>query len=212
MATRLILVRHGETDWNRARRIQGLTDIRLNDTGRAQARATGQLLARREWSSVVSSPLSRAAETAQIIAAELSLPAPTMLEALIERNYGDAEGLTDAELSALYAADTPVTGRETREAVVRRVVPALMELGEQRPDGSIVIVSHGGVIRSVLMAIDPAAGPHHTAHIPNGSVHTLKYERGSLEMLAFDDPIEEESASVGTDDFPVQNAVERREA
>src|SRR5690554_6813123 len=116
--TLLYLVRHGETDWNRARRIQGLTDIVLNDTGREQARATGRLLARRQWDGIVSSPLARAAETAQIIAGELALSAPTLLDSLTERNYGDAEGLTDEELSARYASATPITGRESREAVV----------------------------------------------------------------------------------------------
>ena len=64
----LYLVRHGETDWNRSRRIQGRTDIELNDTGREQALATSRLLARREWNAVISSPLSRALETASIIA------------------------------------------------------------------------------------------------------------------------------------------------
>jgi len=53
----LYLVRHGETDWNRARRIQGSTDIPLNDTGRGQAAATGRLLARRDWDAIYSSPL-----------------------------------------------------------------------------------------------------------------------------------------------------------
>jgi probable phosphoglycerate mutase len=210
--TLLYLVRHGETDWNRARRIQGLTDIRLNETGREQARATGRLLARRSWNAIASSPLSRAAETAQIIAAELSLPEPALLDSLIERNYGDAEGLTDEELSERYGSMVPVIGRESREAVVRRTVPALIQLAEQHSDGSVVVVSHGGVIRSVLMAIRPGAGPHHTEHIPNGSVHTVRYSNGALELLAFDDPIDEASTAVGTDDFPVQNAVERREA
>ena len=69
--TELYLVRHGETDWNRQRRIQGLTDIPLNETGRRQARDTGMLLRRRRWDGVFSSPLSRAVETASIIAVRL---------------------------------------------------------------------------------------------------------------------------------------------
>ena len=62
--TLLYLVRHGETDWNRTHRIQGSTDIPLNDTGRAQARRAGRLLAKRSWDGIYSSPLSRAFETA----------------------------------------------------------------------------------------------------------------------------------------------------
>ena len=66
----LYLVRHGETDWNAAHRIQGSTDIPLNATGRVQALATGRLLARRPWDAIYASPLSRAYETATIIAGD----------------------------------------------------------------------------------------------------------------------------------------------
>lgn len=209
--TFLYLVRHGETDWNRQRKIQGTTDIPLNDTGRAQARATGRLLSRREWHGIVTSPLSRASETAQIIAAELALPAPTVLDTMVERNYGQAEGLTGDDLRDRFPEGTPVVGRESREAVAARAIPALVEIAEANPDGSIIVVSHGGVIRTVLKAIEPSDGPHHSAHIPNGSVHSLRYVDAGLRLLAFDDPIEDESVKVGTADFPEQNAMERRE-
>ena len=72
--TLLYLVRHGQTDWNLQRRIQGSTDIALNDTGRAQAARAGQLLARRHWDVLASSPLSRAYETAEIIGGYIALP------------------------------------------------------------------------------------------------------------------------------------------
>ena len=85
MTTELYLVRHGETDWNRQHRIQGLTDIPLNETGRAQARATGRLLSRRSFDGIYASPLDRAMETARIIADELGLPAPEPVEGLVER-------------------------------------------------------------------------------------------------------------------------------
>ncbi|MHA6668163.1 histidine phosphatase family protein [Homoserinimonas sp. A447] len=209
--TYLYLVRHGETDWNQARRIQGSTDIELNDTGREQARATGRLLGRRRWDGVVTSPLSRAAETASIIAAELGLPEPAMLDALVERNYGEAEGLTGEQLLERFPGDTPVAGREPRSAVADRAIPALIELAEQGPGRSFVVVSHGGVIRTVLKAVGPDHGPHHTDAIPNGSVHSLRYVDEVLELVAFDDPIETASVMPGLDDFPEQNPIEGRE-
>ena len=89
--TSLYLVRHGETDWNAQRRIQGSTDIPLNATGRAQAATTGRLLARREWDGIYSSPLSRAFETASIIATEIGLDRPSTIDEIVERNYGAAE-------------------------------------------------------------------------------------------------------------------------
>lgn len=207
----LYLVRHGETDWNRARRIQGKTDIPLNDTGRAQAWATGRLLSRRKWHRVITSPLARAAETARIIAEELGMPAPETLDAVVERDYGEAEGLTGDELAARFPNGTPVAGREAREVVADRVLPALIELAEQNPGRSLIVVTHGGVIRTVLKEVGPDEGPHHTSAIPNGSVHSFRYINEALELIAFDDPIETESVRVGTDDFAEQNPIERRE-
>lgn len=209
--TYLYLVRHGETDWNRARKIQGKTDIPLNETGRAQAWETGKLLSRRHWHGIVTSPLARAAETASIIAEELGLPAPDTLDAIVERDYGEAEGLTGDELIARFPGETPVTGREAREAVADRVLPALIELAEQNEGRSIIVVSHGGVIRTLLKEVGPDHGPHHTEAIPNGSVHSFRYVDAALELVAFDDPIESESVKAGADDFPEQNPIERRE-
>jgi probable phosphoglycerate mutase len=205
----LYLVRHGETDWNLARRIQGSTDIPLNDTGRDQAATAGELLARREWDAVYSSPLSRAFETASIIAGEIGLPTPTTVDALVERAYGEAEGLGDEELTARFPGDTPVPGRESRGEVIARVLPALMDLAEAHPDEAIIVVSHGGVIRSVLNAVDP--DNRHPA-ITNGSVHSFSHDDGTLTLIAFDDPIEEESLDCGTGDIVDQNAIERRDA
>ncbi|MBX9717325.1 MAG: histidine phosphatase family protein, partial [Microbacteriaceae bacterium] len=96
------LVRHGETDWNRERRIQGSTDIPLNDTGREQARATGALLSSRRWTALVASPLSRAAETAKIIGEHVGLGDPELEQRLAERDYGEAEGLTGPEIDAKF--------------------------------------------------------------------------------------------------------------
>jgi len=205
----LYLVRHGETDWNRAHRIQGSTDVPLNDTGRDQARATGRLLARREWHAVYSSPLSRALETAQLIADELELAAPVPVEDLVERQYGEAEGLTGWEVEARFPGDAPVPGRESRESVAARVVPALVEIAERHAGQSVVVVSHGGVIRSVLQALD--ADQAHE-RIRNGSVHSFSHVDGTLSLIAFDDPIEVESLAAGTEDLEDQNAVERRES
>lgn len=205
--TLLYLVRHGETDWNRARRVQGSTDIPLNDTGRAQATATGRLLATRNWDLVLASPLSRAFETATIIAGEIGIADVVANPRLVERQYGEAEGLDHDEIDARFPGNTPVPGRETREAVTARVLPALMAVAEEHRGASIVVVSHGGVIRSVLNAVDPA-GDH--GSIRNGSVHSFRYLDGEFELLAFDDPIEVESLSLATDELEVQNVLESR--
>lgn len=207
--TLLYLVRHGETDWNLQRRIQGSTDIPLNDTGRDQAASAGRLLARREWDLVVSSPLSRAFETASIIAGEIGVDEPIALDEIVERHYGEAEGLSDEELTSRFPGDTPVPGREARSAVAARVIPALATLADAHPGKSLIVVSHGGVIRSVLNTVAPN-GSH--GSIRNGSIHSFSHIDGTLELIAFDDPIELESLECATEELEDQNAVERRES
>ncbi len=206
--TELFLVRHGETDWNRERRVQGRTDVPLNETGRAQARAAGSLLARRRWDAVLTSPLSRASETAALIARELGLDAPEIFDAAIERDYGDAEGFDFRTLDAQWPGRRRAPGGETRDQVAGRFLPALLDLAAQRPGQSLVIVSHGGAIRSVLSSVAPA---HAHEKISNTSIHSFRVLDGTLKLIAFDDPIAVESMATTAPDFEFQNAVEAHE-
>lgn len=188
--TRLSLVRHGQTDWNLARRIQGSTDVPLNDTGRAQAEATGRALARRahagsDWDAIYTRPLSRASETASIIAAHIDLGRPRPIAGVAERRYGEAEGLTGTEILSRWPAGTPVPGRESREAVVARALPALLDLAERHGGESLIVVSHGGVIGSIVRHITNHALPGPGEVIPNGSVHDFVYRDGRLELDRF---------------------------
>ncbi|PZQ91629.1 MAG: histidine phosphatase family protein [Leifsonia xyli] len=206
--TELYLVRHGETDWNAARRIQGRTDIPLNEAGRAQAREAAELLARQRWDAVYASPLARAHETASIIAQRLGLHEVTDLDALVERDYGDAEGMSFDEVEALHLAGVRAPGQETREEVAARMVPALLALAERHPGERLVVVSHGGAIRAVLQTVDPD-----TQHprITNASVHSFRVDDGALRLIAFDDPIEEASLLPECEDLDAQNALEATE-
>ncbi|WP_345764736.1 histidine phosphatase family protein [Diaminobutyricibacter sp. McL0608] len=189
--TRLSLVRHGQTDWNLARRIQGSTDVPLNSTGRAQADATGRALATGEWDAIFTSPLSRASETASIIATHVSLGTPTPLDGMAERRYGEAEGLTGPEILARWPEGTAVPGRESRDAVVERALPTLVELAERHEGESLIVVSHGGVIGSLVRHVTDHALPGPGEVIPNGSVHTFVYRDGRLELDRFNVGLEE---------------------
>lgn len=206
--TAFALVRHGETDWNAQRRIQGSTDIPLNAIGRAQAAATGTLLRGRQWSRIVASPLGRAAETAAIIAEAVGMPGPELDAAFVERNYGAAEGLTGAELDARFPEGVEVPGRESREAVAERVVAALHRVAGEHPGEAIIVVAHGGVIRSVLESVAPG---RHREPITNGSVHSFLHADGDLSLVLFDDPIDEQSIFPLAEDFELQNPLARRE-
>ncbi|MEY2900434.1 MAG: hypothetical protein RL247_600 [Actinomycetota bacterium] len=207
--TRFYLVRHGETEWNRIRRIQGVSDIPLNDTGRAQAAAVGDILAKHRFDLIVSSPLSRALETARIISRRLGMPLPLVVPELIERNYGDAEGQTRAELDSQYPPGSEIPGREERASVTARAVRTLQDLAVRHPDADILAVAHGGLIRSV---VDYAAPGVYDEPITNCSVHSFSLVAGTLELVAFDDPMEVLSHDISTDEFEDQNPAEAREA
>jgi uncharacterized phosphatase len=151
------LIRHGQTDWNAALRIQGLSDIPLNDTGRAQAAEAVGHLARYDWDFVVSSTLSRAAETADLIADGLGLTVTRRIPGIVERNYGHAEGLSAGpELDALRFEGGPTgnggfRGAEPETDVATRGLDALLDLATAHPGARIIVVSHGTLIRLTLM-------------------------------------------------------------
>lgn len=183
--TFISLVRHGQTDWNLAKRIQGSSDIPLNDTGRAQADATGRALAGGRFDAIYASPLSRALDTARIIAGHVGLGEPETIEAVAERQYGEAEGLTGEQILARWPDGAPVPGRESREQVVARALPALRELGDQHPGENVIVVSHGGVISSLVRHVTDHALPGPGELIPNGSVHRFRYLDGELSLDRF---------------------------
>jgi broad specificity phosphatase PhoE len=206
--TRFFLVRHGETEWNRLRKIQGISDIPLNDTGRSQAAALGDILSKHRFDLIVSSPLSRALETAQIVARKLGMPAPLVIQDLVERNYGEAEGSSGLELDTLYPPGTEIPGREDRADVTMRVVRTLHDLAIRHPEADILAVAHGAVIRCV---VDYAAPGEYSEPITNCSVHSFSHVAGSLELVAFDDPMEVLSHELADDEFIDQNPAEARE-
>jgi len=206
--TRFFLVRHGETEWNRLRKIQGISDIPLNDTGRSQAAALGDILSKHRFDLIVSSPLSRALETAQIVARKLGMPAPLVIQDLVERNYGEAEGSSGLELDTLYPPGTEIPGREDRAEVTKRVVRTLHDLAIRHPEADILAVAHGAVIRCV---VDYAAPGEYSEPITNCSVHSFSHVAGSLELVAFDDPMEVLSHELADDEFIDQNPAEARE-
>lgn len=181
--TDLILVRHGETEWNRLGRVQGRTDVPLNDVGRDQARATARRLAGDRFDAVVASPLSRAAETAQIIAEGLGLGPVELVDDLVERNYGEAEGMTGEDIDKRWGGK--LEAQESREEIIARVKPALLALADRHPGQRVLVVSHGGVIGSLIRDATRWAWPKRGEQIRNGSDHLFRVTDGALELVEF---------------------------
>nr|WP_255529493.1 histidine phosphatase family protein [Leucobacter edaphi] len=147
------MIRHGLTDWNVARRMQGRTDIPLNDFGREQARDAAERLADGPaFDAIVTSPLLRARETAEIIADRLGIGSVTEAPGLIERSFGEAEGM-DVEVAHERWPDFLAAGMEPDSAVAERGLGALDGLADAHARGNVLAVSHGAFIRHLLAEI-----------------------------------------------------------
>jgi broad specificity phosphatase PhoE len=150
--TELLLVRHAETEWNREGRWQGHADPALNEAGRAQAHALGRSLAGEPVDAIYSSDLRRASETADILGAALDLPVTTDPD-LREIDVGSWSGLTREEVAARFPGRETHDG-ESRDELEARVVAAVRRIAQRHPDGHVLIVTHGGSIRSLQRHLD----------------------------------------------------------
>ncbi len=191
--TRLLLVRHGETEWNAERRVQGHTNSALSARGRQQAQAVAARLARVPLQAIYSSDLSRALDTAAQIAAKHALgviPVP----ALREKSYGVWEGLTETEIQAVSPdgwhryhverqLDYVIPGGETWEQVQKRLLTVLRRVlaDHPQPQDTVALVGHGGSLRPLIL--DALQAPLPTLlhlRLDNTSLTLLEYhaERG----------------------------------
>lgn len=192
-ALRITLVRHGETEWNLERRLQGHLDVALNEHGRRQARQTGAALRGADFTACFCSDLQRAAETAQLIVAarEGDLPV-TALAALRERHYGVFQGLTHAEAAARYAPEYAFFARreaaanapdgESLGAFRARVAACLHRLAQAHGGGHLLVVTHGGVLRVIhaLASADFWQAP--AVVIPNSAINRIRYHAGRVQI------------------------------
>jgi broad specificity phosphatase PhoE len=203
-------VRHGETEWNAARRVQGHTNSALSDRGRRQAEAVAARLSRYPVQAIYSSDLYRALDTAAPIAAALGLTVQSSPE-LREKSYGRWEGLTESEIKAAdpegwrhyhveRQLDYAVPGGETWNEVQKRIVTVLHRLLRDypKPDDSVLIVGHGGSLRPLIL--DALQAPLTTLlrlRLNNASLSALEYqpERGGRVVFLNDTSHLEEDAS-----------------
>ncbi|MCK6503847.1 histidine phosphatase family protein [Myxococcota bacterium] len=183
----VVLVRHGQTAWNRERRFLGRTDVPLDERGRREAMVVGQRLAGLPVDRVVSSPLSRAADTARAIAAPHGLPVQAHPE-LVELAQGVLEGQLGAELPlrhpaflAAWLADpgtARIPGGETLVECQARGLRALQEIAAAgRPGRAVVVVSHQMLISAVL------------CHVLDRSLHHFRevgHKNAAFSVLAFE--------------------------
>ena len=185
-ATRFIVVRHGETEWNVAGRVQGHKDSPLTARGLAQAEALADRLARERFDALVASDLGRALKTAAAIGARSALevmPDPRVRE----RSFGEGEGLDYDEIDRRWPdvfirtgttdPDRAIPGGETRRQFHERVRAAFVALASEHAGRRVAVVSHGGVVAALYRIVHdiPLAHAHRIA-ISNASYNAVVYD------------------------------------
>ena len=173
--TILGLLRHGQTDWNIDFRLQGVTHIPLNATGLAQAEAAGQKLVRADWDFICSSPLSRARDTAAIAATHLGFDEVAIEHLLLERSFGEAEGLTYPEWKRDHPSGVPPQG-ETLEALRERAHLLLDRILGTYRGTRVLAVTHGAMIRKLLRIASNNELPAEGERIGNTSLNILRHD------------------------------------
>ena len=191
---KVILVRHGETDWNRNARFQGQTDVPLSETGKMQAEKVGERLADEHISALYSSDLSRAYETAQTIARSHNLEV-RQDPALREINFGLWEGMSRdiivGEHKDLYQQwlENPMETRtpdgENFFEVQQRALHSLRKIAESHQDETVVVVAHGGLIKAVIC--EYLDGGFWEFPQGNTAVNILEYHNDQFRFISLND-------------------------
>ena len=193
----LFVFRHGETDWNREGRLQGHTDTPLNATGLAQAEALAHRLRAHRLDAVLSSDLSRALTTAQIVSDALGVPLATDL-GLRETNVGAAEGMIWADAKARFGEelterwysdnDAAFPGGETGLATLTRGLAALRRFAIAHPYRRIGVSTHGAMVRQLVKhSLPPGSTP---VRAPNTALFVLHYEPVADRLIPIENEVE----------------------
>ena len=185
--TQIIIVRHGQTQWNTRKIRQGHLDSELTDKGVAQARALGQRLARESFTALYSSDLGRALHTARMIAAVTGHEIVTD-ERLRERHLGVFQGLSGDEIKDKHpeeyrlhrtlGPEYVIPGGESVRQQVARNVDCLDEIALKHPGEKVVVVTHGGVVSGLF---------RHALHIPLDAPRRFEFVNAGLNVFAYED-------------------------
>jgi len=178
---KIFLIRHGQTDWNLEGRFQGREDIPLNDQGILQARQCGLAISREQFGAVITSPLSRARKTAEIIADCVSVDQLLIDDGIIERDFSKVSGMTPKEREAFYISGEQ-DDKEPWEDLCNRMLLTIKKYAEQFMHQNIIMVSHGASINSVLSTLSEGRTGTGKILLKNACINILHYENGTLRL------------------------------
>jgi uncharacterized phosphatase len=169
--TTICVIRHGETDWNALGRLQGSEDIELNNLRRKQAIQIAGYFQDEPWDVVVSSPLKRAFETAEIIATSLEIPTVHLVDELKERSYGSGSGLLPEECRCRFPNGIP--DQEEFEHLRKRAMVGLTKIANEFKGKRIIVVSHGGLTNSILYSLSDGEFGSFKTRLKNGFISKI---------------------------------------
>ena len=184
--TVLAVLRHGQTDWNIDFRLQGITDIPLNETGIAQAAEAAAVLANTKWDHLLSSPLSRAFDTAQIVASKIGFSEVEIEPRLLERSFGEAEGLRHDEWKEKYPNPNLVPGGESLDELRVRSNELLDHLAHVYEGKSVLAISHGALIRKLVRIVSAGELPREGERFGNTSMCVFEHVDSYWQIKRYD--------------------------
>ena len=184
--TKLGLLRHGQTDWNIQFLLQGVTDIPMNEQGLLQAEAASRALIAAEWDVILTSPLSRARQTAEIVASRGGFSEIQVEELLLERSFGEAEGLSHEDWKKLYRNLDEIPGGESVSQLTTRSHLLLETVLERYPGKSVLAVSHGAFIRKVIEAGSQGELPREGERLGNASLNIVEHYQEKWQVTRYD--------------------------
>lgn len=177
--------RHGQTDWNIDLRLQGTADIPMNAFGIQQVSKAADKLSEMNWDLVLTSPLGRARQTAEILANKLGVSEVITQELLLERAFGVGEGMLYDEWSNKYAHLDEIPGAESTAEITARAERVLAHLGQEFEGKKVLAVSHGALIRFVLQVVTNGEIPPKGERLENASLNIVKkIDKWVLEQWA----------------------------
>lgn len=178
----IYLIRHGQTDWNLQQRLQGREDIPLNAKGEIQAEEVGLVFQNHSIDAIITSPLQRARITGEIIGKEIGVANIITEEGLIEKDFGEASGLTYAEKREKYN-DEKCKGEETFEEVQTRMLHAIKKYSKYYKN--IIMVSHGASIKRAIWAISNGEYGTGKEILKNCCINEIEVEEDQLKLISY---------------------------
>jgi uncharacterized phosphatase len=171
-------------------KLQGTEDIELNELGRVQANETARYFETESWDAVVSSPLKRAYETAQIISSRLSIAKVHVVEEIKERSYGAASGLLPEERRSRFP-DGVIPGQEEFEHLRLRAMKGLNKIVTDFMGQRIIVVSHGGLTNAILYSLSGGKYGSFKTRLKNGCINKLIFQNNIWSVEFYNKTIDE---------------------